>query len=353
MSSKRILFNKAYSLTAFVIVVVILTLQVVLPVRAAELANRSVFISSSFAGEVVRHSFDFETVGTSTIGSIGFLYCTNSPLHEDPCVAPVGLDVDQATISAQIGINGFVMSGSSTVNNLVITRIPAVNPATSASFSFSNITNPSTVNEIVYVRISVFDSSNGTGSLVDRGSVVFVVDDRFDISAFVPPYMTFCVGVTVALDCSATASAFLNLGEFSRLTSSVGTTQFSVATNDGDGYNVFLTGQTMTAGNNIIPALTTQSPSNTGTSQFGINLRANSSPFVGADPDNGIVSSGQPDPAYNTPNLYRFVNGDRVAGSSLATGFNRYTVSYIVNVSNEQAPGIYASTLTYTAIASF
>ncbi len=353
MSSKRVLFSKAYSLAAFVFITSLLILQSVSHVKAAELENRSVFLSSSFASEVVSHVYTFSTAGPSTIGSISFLYCTNSPIHEDSCTAPAGLDVSAFITNSQLGLSGFSASAATTANQIVITRPPSVSPASSATFSFGTITNPSTVDEIVYVRISVFDNVNATGTMVDRGAVVFVVDDRFDLSAYVPPYLTFCVGVTVSLDCSSAGGAFVNLGEFSRFDSSVGTTQFAAATNDNDGYNVYLTGETMTAGNNIIPALSFQSPSSVGISQFGVNLRANSTPVVGANPENGSVASGVPDPAYNSPNLYRFVNGDRVASSSLATGFNKYTVSYIVNVSNDQAPGIYAATLTYTAIASF
>ena len=39
----------------------------------------------------------------------------------------------------------------------------------------------------------------------------------------------------------------------------------------------------MTSGNNVIPALTGASPVQTGTGQFGINLRANSAPQGGQD----------------------------------------------------------------------
>ncbi len=144
-----------------------------------------------------------------------------------------------------------------------------------------------------------------------------------------------------------------DFGEFSSTTATGVTSQMSVATNDGTGYNAFVTGQTMTSGTNIIPALTTQTASSPGTSQFGINLRANSSPSVGSNPQVGPVASGVPDANYNTPNIFRFVNGERVASATTSTGFNRYTISYLVNVSADQAPGLYATTLTYTAVASF
>jgi hypothetical protein len=248
-------------------------------------------------------------------------------------------------------MTGFSVSGSSSANRLIITKAPVAHTSAPNEYLFSNITNPSTSNQIVYVRVSVYDNINATGALVDSGSVVFVVDDKFDINAFVPPYLTFCVAVNVATNCS-TATGFLgDFGEFSEFGPITTTTQFAVATNDPTGYNTYMGGQTLTSGTNIIPALGTQTSSTAGSSQFGINLRANNSPSVGSNVDGG--GSGVPAPTYNTSNQFRFVDGEKIAGASGTTDFNRYTVSYIVNVSEDQSPGIYATTITYTSIASF
>ena len=112
-----------------------------------------------------------------------------------------------------------------------------------------------------------------------------------------------------------------------------------------------MNGQTLTAGNEIITPLATSTASNPGTSQFGINLVSNSSPSVGANV--GGPGVGRATANYRVQNRYRFVNGERVAFAPLPAAFNRYTVSYVVNVSEDQAPGVYSSTITYTAIASF
>lgn len=319
--------------------------------QAADLVNRSVTVSSSFPSEVVNHSFSLTTSTASNIGSIQFEYCSNSPLFVDPCVAPAGLNVATAGIFTQTGITGFSVSGASNANNLIITKAPVAELPVASTYVFSNITNPSTPNQVVYVRIATFDNINATGATIDTGAVVFVVDDRFDISAFVPPYMTFCVAVTVAINCSSVSGFLGDFGEFSENTTSTTTTQFAVATNDPVGYNTFLNGQTMTSGTNIIPGLGAQSSSITSTSQFGINLRQNNSPSVGSNVEG--IGTGIPTPNYNASNQFRFVDGDRIAGSNLSTDFNRYTISYIVNVSENQPPGVYATTITYTSIANF
>ncbi len=321
--------------------------------QAADLVNRSIRLSSSFPSEVVTHRFTLTSVTSSNIGSIQFQYCSNSPLFIDPCVAPAGLNVATAGIFSQAGLTGFSVSGASNANSLIITKAPVAEVPVASTFVFNNITNPSTSNQIVFVRISTFDNINATGATVDTGAVVFVVDDRFDVSAYVPPYLTFCVGVTVNLYCASATGFLADFGEFRTNSTSVTTTQMAAATNDPNGYNIFVNGQTMTSGSNVISRLTTQTPSQPGVSQFGINLRSNSNPSLGANPDAGPVASGTPDSNYNTPNQFRFASGDRVAGANGSTGFNRYTVSYIVNVPTDQKPGVYAATLIYTSIASF
>lgn len=322
-------------------------------VNADELMSRSVAIESSYAGDTTSHLFTFTKQSTSNVQSITFEYCENSPLFTLPCVAPAGLNASSFVLSSQSGMTGFSASNASTANIIIMNRSISSIPALVASYNFSNIVNPSTPNQTIYVRIGVYDGINGAGSRVDQGSVAFATEERFSLEAYVPPYLTFCVGKTVALDCSSSDGALANFGELLPTKPSFATSQFAVSTNDIDGYNTFVNGQAMTSGNNIIPALTSQTASVAGTSQFGINLRSNSNPSVGSNIESGIVASGFVDANYNTPNQFRFNDGDRVAGSLLSTGFNRYTVSYVVNVSEEQAAGIYATTLIYTSIASF
>ena len=107
----------------------------------------------------------------------------------------------------------------------------------------------------------------------------------------------------------------------------------------------------MTAGNRVIPALALPSLSIPGTGQFGINLRANTAPSVGTDisgTGSGSVAAG-----YATPNVFRFQNGDIVATSPISTEYNRYTISYLVNIPTNQAAGRYASTITVIATTTF
>jgi hypothetical protein len=127
--------------------------------------------------------------------------------------------------------------------------------------------------------------------------------------------------------------------------------QMVLATNAVSGYNLFLNGTTMTSGNDTIPAMTASDVSRPGTSQFGINLRANTTPAVGANVQGPGL--GTPSANYGTADFFRFVPGELIASSPSVTDFSKYTVSYIVNISRDQDPGIYVTTLEYVAVATF
>ena len=107
----------------------------------------------------------------------------------------------------------------------------------------------------------------------------------------------------------------------------------------------------MTSGNNTIAAINPASNSQVGSNQFGINLRANSLPAVGNDPEG--TGTGTPQAGYSAPNQYKFQNGDNIASSPIPSDYNRLTVSYLVNVGSSQPPGVYATTVTYLGVADF
>ena len=110
-------------------------------------------------------------------------------------------------------------------------------------------------------------------------------------------------------------------------------------------------GLTLISGINSIPALQNQDISRTGVSQFGLNLRANTTPPVGTDVQG--AGSAAVTAAYSTPNYYKFTSGDVLVSTNNVDNYRLFTVSYIVNVAKGQPAGIYVSTLQYIALASF
>ena len=84
----------------------------------------------------------------------------------------------------------------------------------------------------------------------------------------------------------------------------------------------------------------------TGTEQFAINVVANNTPDVGADP---LSTDGEEEPVpgvvlpkYGTPNEFVYINGDIVARTASESSQIKYTVSMIVNVSGNTPAGHYS-----------
>lgn len=319
---------------------------------ALELTTRSVGVGSAQVGAATNHSYTFTVPTTAVIGSITFEYCTNSPLEYIPCVAPAGLTVAAASIATQTGNTGFSVSvPDTTANRLVITRTAGAGVTGVTTFNFTSIINPSTANQTSYIRIATLASTDGSGVPNDLGAVAMSTAAAFEVSAYVPPYLTFCVGVFVTVNCNSVTGFKVDIGELQTTIASTASMQFSGATNDPTGFTTYLNGFTMTSGNNVITALSTNAGSLPGTGQFGLNLRANTIPAGGLDPVGAGTSAATA--GYGTANSFRFVNGEAITNSPTSTDFKLFTATYIVNVGDGQAPGVYATTMTFTAVAAF
>jgi hypothetical protein len=319
---------------------------------AAQLTNRSVVVSSGVPSATASDDFNFTYTSVGNVGSVVFEYCDNSPLFNAVCNAPTGLDVSSAAVTGQSGNVGFSVDGAdTTTNKLVITRVSSAAAAVASSYNFSNVVNPSVSNYTVFVRISTYVTTDGSGPQTDFGAVAFATVEPLNIGASVPPFLRLCVGVSVTIDCSSTSGDRVNLGLITPASAASGESQFSAATNSISGYVVFIFGTTLTSGNNVIPALSSPTPSFPGNSQFGINLRANANPAVGQDPSGPGTASPTID--YNTPNLFKLGSGDSVTSDSLPSNYRLMSVSYVANVNSSQAAGVYNTTFTYLATADF
>lgn len=355
MKTLTIAFVRSATFVAHAVTITALLIAAVpFHVQAANdlLDNRSVLLSDSAPGVTSNYVFGMTmSVTAQSVGSISLLFCTNSPVPEDPCTAPTGFDAAGATLNAQSGDIGFSIHPNSTTNRIILTRV-ASNPTNVASvYTFNNITNP-TSGGSHYVRLQTFTADDATGTDHESGGVVFAIVPRFQVSAEVPPYIRFCASITIiSFDCATATTFFIDMGTLSTGATSTASSQFLVATNAAFGYSVTLSGTTMTSGNNVIAALASPGGSSVGTSQFGLNLRDNSSPNVGQE----VVGAGSAVavPNYGTPNQFKFASGDTLVTSSAPDSNRKFTVSYITNISSSQAPGVYATTMTYICLANF
>lgn len=329
----------------------ILTILTVPAARADNLTQRRLELGTSAPGANTTHTFSFTITTSSSIGSLEFEYCSNDPFVGTPCTAPNGLDVSGAIVGSQLGETSFSVHPSTTVNRIVLGRTASVAVPGQVEYVFTNVINTSDPATTTYVRIATFTSEDGSGARTDIGALAFSTSGSLGVSAFVPPYLRFCVGITVSTDCLSFTGSYVNLGTLSPSEANTATSQMGAYTNDETGYVITALGTTMTSGNNSIPALTTETASQPGTAQFGINLRANTSPVVGSEPQG--AGTGVPVAGYGTINQFKYVSGDTLASSPLPTEPNVFTVSYLVNVTENQSPGVYSTTLTYVGTAQF
>jgi hypothetical protein len=319
----------------------------------AYIANRSVSTSSSLPSQIVSHDFQFDLLGSPLLGSIKLEYCSSSPLLEVVCVPPVGFNSANTNLLFQGGDTSFSVHPNTLLspNVVILTRPPTLSISGTKNYKLGNITNTSQAGSTTYVRIRTYATTNATGSYLDFGSVAYSTQNSIAVAVYVPPYLALCSGVTVAIDCTSTNGSLVNMGDLSKSAANTAETQFSVATNSFTGYNAVLVGSTMVAGNKVIPALTFPGLSQPGVSQFGVNLRKNTAPNVGKDTVG--IGTGTPTVGYDQPNSFQFQSGDTVASSPISTEWNRYTLSYLVNVAPTLPAGVYASTLTVIATTTF
>lgn len=146
----------------------------------------------------------------------------------------------------------------------------------------------------------------------------------------------------------------ITLGSFSPTSATVGTSTFSISNYTSYGYVVYISGTSPSDGAHSIDALSTNSVSQIGTEQYGINLVANTSPVsVGANPDNGDYGFGVVSANYNTPNEFRFVSGEQIASAPESSGVTTYTITYLVNVEGLTPGGQYSADQTIVVTGTY
>lgn len=151
-------------------------------------------------------------------------------------------------------------------------------------------------------------------------------------------------------------SGTLNFGALSNSVTVYGTATFSVLNYTAYGYNVTILGNTPSNGSHNLAAMGSTAPSAIGTEQFGMNLRDNATPNVGADAvqvPSGSFSFGTPTANYNTVDNFRYVAGENIATAPKSSGQTDYTASYIINTSTTTPGGQYSGSQTILCTGTY
>ena len=148
-----------------------------------------------------------------------------------------------------------------------------------------------------------------------------------------------------------------DLGTLSPSSTSTTTSTFYVRAYLASGYSVIMDSDPPTYNTHQITPMASQAAASPGTEQFGINLKANTSPTTfGADPSQAPDSSfgyGYATPGYDTANVYKYNKGDVIARSDKSSGRTDYTISYIYDISSLSLAGEYVFTQDLIVIGTY
>lgn len=144
-----------------------------------------------------------------------------------------------------------------------------------------------------------------------------------------------------------------NLGVLTTEQTATKTTTVRVRNYLSGGYIMQVIGDPPKYGNHTLATPSTPAASSPGTEQFAINAVANTTPNVGAGPQqvpSDQTSFGEVVEGYLTANRFKYSSGDIVARSQSESGRTDYTISMIVNVSNATPAGHYSGDFSVVVV---
>lgn len=334
-----------------------------------QITSRSIQMSDPGPSDTSTYEVDFLLGSNHNIASIVLQTCSDSPIIGDStCGAESGFSWSGVSIDNEDNVTlGAMSTSANTDADTLVVDVDGGATAMSASdqitFEVTGVTNPDNTGTF-YVRILTFSSTtdadsyatNGAGndgSAVDAGGIALSVTDDLVVTAKVQESLTFTVNQTA-----------VSLGDANGVLSSStqytdSTTTLSLATNAQGGVDVVATADgTLTSGSNTIDAIGTScTAGSTGTEQFGFRVDdSGSSAITASAPYNcstgnwgfdtsalAVGSGGAGDTAF----------GDVIATTSGATATDTADVEFVGNIANTTEAGVYTSTMTFTATATF
>lgn len=346
------LFCRRHFHTEEITVALLVVLLLASPAAAAmRFQERSLYMNSTDPGATTSYTIAFRYMSPVPVGSVDMLFCID-PIPYHPCDVPPGLDASNATLSDQTGETGFSIASQST-NHILLSRPSSLVTSPPSSYTLDNVINPTDTSQSFSIRLRSHQASDGSGPQIDFGSVKGQVSTGIMLETQVPPMLVFCAAGQVAENCGFTnENYYSDMGELSDKSTLKAQSQMAVGTNASGGFVITANGASLSAGTNVIDPLDSPTISQKGTNQFGINLVANTAPEIGGDPE-GTWTNAVPAPGYDTPDHYKFVDGEVIAHSPNVSLIKRFTISYVVNSSKDLRPGIYTTTITYIASGRF
>lgn len=206
--------------------------------------------------------------------------------------------------------------------------------------TYDNTNSINASNDASPYAIAISGAFNDSGNI----TVAIIADDVVQVTSTINQTISFALGANS-----------LNLGTLSTSAAASGSHTMTIATNAGSGMAATVTGTTLTSsgtGNPTITACASGCTSTINSEQFGINLKNNATPDIGAEAT-GTAPIGAAATGYDTVDTFRFVTGETIASSSGGINSTVFTISYLANIAGATEAGTYTTNLTYTASGNF
>ena len=369
------------------------------------ITSRSIKMSTSGAGlTAVQYTISFKTTTAGfPIEGIVIDFCDNSPLINTACTYTAGQSITLTSVALStiagpsdttpgnwtVGKTSplLVLSDSSSSTNVAANTQVTIVMTGFQNPNYSACAGGTPPNCTFYARLLTYSTAAGATSytptgigtvqppLIDDGGVALSTNQAITVNSKVQEQLTFCVytGAT----CSAGGGS-VTLGDTQGVLYTTGPftdihTTYTVSTNAVNGLTIRMLGNTLTSGTNTINAIGgTATASASGTSQFGLcswissqtsmtlaiqspynNANCNTTTQTAGTGTTGGVS-GSPQFAFDTTQTTTTYGASlAVAAAAASAGSATGVIAMLGNTSVTQQAGLYTTTLTFVATATY
>jgi hypothetical protein len=372
---RPLLRTKMKFLTSFLLVILLVLPPLVnfyvSKANAGTFTNAKLLINNSQAGATgVTYTGQFTASVSTAIQRITIQFCTTA---SGICTTPSGMTTTSAG-GRTTNINGTSPSDTFGGNGTLRTDFTAVTQSPLAiSYSVTNITNPSTINNTSYARITTYSDAGVTQ--IDSVTVAFAVLDTNSIavSATVDPNFTFTVARAVtgavdggsgeAINVSTTTNNSIPFGSLNSNTASVSAHDITVTTNAGSGYTVTASQSAqpgapvpaLTSGSNDIDNFTGSNASPASWSNPAGSTANSSTGYFGYTTNDATLCTGTPNRfTSGGPKYAGFsTTGAEVACSNLPITSDTTRVGWKLAINAVQPAGSYTGTIILVATPTY
>ncbi len=260
--------------------------------NAGTFTQAKVMIGNSQASAVTYYNTYFTVANTTAIKQIDFKFCTQAGTWTDTCTAPTGFS-DSSAVRAADNITGTGRTDSQPAANqfrTVITTPTTQSPST-VSYQLTGVTNQSTTNATMYVRVITWSDTGTTQIDYGQMAVAILTSTSLAVTANVNPNLTFSLaaatsgtvnGATITVT-SGTSASTIPLGTLASGAPSIAAHDATVSTNASNGYTVTASASAtppLVSGANDIDAFTgTNASPTTWSSPNGTSANVNTGYF--------------------------------------------------------------------------